>query len=286
VVERQLKMSSAVHAKDVEGLNFGVGGYGLPQQFITIQDDVWKYDPQIVIEVIGLYNDIVNNDRYTAVGGSNYPYYTAENGQLVPDEITRKQQVPPDPRAVQWENRWSDFVNHFKLLQFLNRDLHRAFGPPDWHPGEAFDHRQITTFFPPTDPHLRNAWAVTETTLKLMRDECNAHHAEFWVAVLDFNHQSDPDLKARAQLLKNWGISDPHYPDRRIVEFARKEGIRTIWLAPKLIEYAETHHVALHGFFNTPRNFGHYNAIGHQAIGSYITEELLRSSDVLKGAIN
>ena len=282
VAARELKAHGHLAVRDVEGLNFGVGAYGLPQQLITLQDDVWKYDPQIVIEVIGLYNDIVNNDRYTSVSGRTYPYYTVQNGRLVPDEITRRQQVPPDPHVVKWEGRWGDLVNHSKILQFVNRDLHVALNPPDWQPGLIIDPRQTSTFFPPNNPHLQNAWDVTETSLRMMRDECAAHHAEFWVVVLDFNLQSDPDRAAKARQLKDWGITDMHYPDRRIVEFSRKEGIHTFWLAPLLIDYAESHGAALHGFFNTPRNFGHYNALGQQVIGRLIADELLRNSDALK----
>jgi hypothetical protein len=286
VVERDLKGWKELRARDVEGLNFGVGGYGLPQQWITLHDEVWGYDPQIVIEVMSLYNDIVNNDRYTSVSGRTYPYYTVQDGRLVPDEITRREQVPPDPREVKWEGEWGDFVNHAKILQFLHRFLHLAFNPPDWQPGLIIDPRQTSTFFPPHDPHLRNAWAVTEASLKLMQEECDAHHAEFWVVVVDFNLQSDPDVKAREQLLKEWGITDMHYPDRRIIEFTRKEGIRSFWLAPLLIDYAERHQVALHGFFNTSRNYGHYNVIGEKVIGDLISGELLRHSDALRAGVD
>jgi hypothetical protein len=286
VVERDLRRSTQLQARDVEALNFGVGAYGLPQQWITLRDDVWKYDPQIVVEVIGLYNDIVNNDRYTTVSGRTYPYYTAQDGQLIPDAITQAQQHPPDPETVKWEGRLGGFLNHSKILLYLNRAVRSTVGEREWQPGLVIDPAQTSTFFPPRDPHLENAWKVTETTLKLMRDECTAHHAEFWVVTIDFNIQSEPDPQARAARLRELGISDLHYPDRRIIEFARREGIRNFWLAPLLADYAESHRQALHGFFNTPRNFGHYNLLGHEVIGNFIAGELCRDSEALKAGVN
>lgn len=286
IVERELRQSGQWRARDVESLNFGVGAYGLPQQWITLRQDVWKYDPQIVIEVIGLYNDIVNNDRYTTVSGRTYPYYTVGDGQLIPDAITRAHQHSPDPEVVKWEGRLGDFLNCSKILLFLNRTVRSTLGQSDWQPGLMADPRQTSTFFPPRNPHLENAWQVTETTLKLMQDECTAHHAEFWVVTIDFNIQSEPDPKVRAERLRELGITDAHYPDRRIIEFARKEGIRNYWLAPLLAGYAESHRTALHGFFNTPPNYGHYNLLGHEVIGKFIAGELGRHSDALKAQVN
>jgi hypothetical protein len=286
VVERELRRSKQLRARDVEALNFGVGGYGLPQQWITLRDDVWKYDPQIVVEVIGLYNDIVNNDRYTTVSGRTYPYYTVQDGQLIPDAITREQQRPPDPEAVKWEGRMDDLMNYSTILLHLHRVIRTFEGPAAWQPGLRIDPDQTSTFFPPHDPHLQNAWSVTEASLKLMRKECAIHNAEFWIVVIDFNLQTEPDPKVRAERIRKFGITDLHYPDRRIIEFARREGIHNFWLAPLLAEYAESHRTALHGFFNTPENFGHYNLLGHEIVGSFIAGELSQGSERLKAEAN
>ena len=276
VVARKLKDQAG--AGDVEALNFGVGGYGLPQQWITLRDDVWKYDPQVVVEVLGMYNDIVNNDRFTSVSGRTYPYYTVKDGQLIPDEMTRAQQHQPDPEAVKWEGLRDDLMNHSRLLLHLNRVI-RLFAEPDWQPGLKIDPQQTSTFFPPKNPHLQNAWEVTETTLKLMQAECAKHNAEFLLVVIDFNIQSDPDRPRREAHLRELGITDAHYPDRRIIEFARKQGIHNFWLTPLVTDYAESHHLSLHGFFNTPENYGHYNQGGHEVLGNFIAGELALHSE-------
>jgi hypothetical protein len=285
VMERALKNCAKVQTRSVEVLNFGVGGYGLPQQWMMLRDEIWKYDPQIVIEAIGLYNDVVNGDRYTSVSGHRFPYFIARDGALIPDEITKAQR-PIDENWLAWRNRWRDLENHSKLLLLMENVIFDVVPGQNWQPGLRIDPLQTSTFHPPKDAHLQNAWAVTETSLKLMRDQCAAHHAEFWLVTLDFNIQSEPDLVKRADVFRRYGIDDPDYPDRRLVEFAQREGIRSYWLAPILADYASSHNVALHGFFNTPRNYGHYNEFGDQVVGNLIASELEARSGKLAAPID
>ena len=284
-MERVLKNSPQIQAKTVEVLNFGVGAYALPQQMMMLHDDIWQYDPQIVIEAIGDYNDIVNGDRYTSVSGRPFPYFIAKDGALIPDEMTREQK-PIDPKWLAWRNRWRDFENHFKLLLLMEKVIRDVVPGENWQPGLKIDKLQTSTFHPPNNPHLRNAWAVTETSLRMMRDDCAAHHAEFWIVTLDFQIQTDPDLAHRALVFRLYGIDDPHYPDRRLIEFAQKEGIHSYWMVPALADYAAANHFALHGFFNTPKNYGHYNERGAEVVGTFIANELLKNSPRLREPVN
>jgi hypothetical protein len=284
LLEKELRRSGGFGGRDVEVLNFGVGGYGLPQQWITLRDEVWQYDPQIVIEVVGLYNDIVNSDRYTAVSGCLYPYFTVEGGRLIPDQITQAQS-PPDHNRVVRENWLNDIENRTKLPLLFEKVLRRYALQSQWQPGLALDPRQISTFSPPRDPHLENAWSVSETTLQLMQQQCDAHHAEFWVVTLDYYLQAEPDPVRRTNQLRSLGIADGHYPDKRIVEYATREGIRHFWMSPLLEEYAEKHRTALH-FQTSGGVYLHYNVPGHQVVSRLIADELRRNSDRLKMPVN
>ena len=284
VIERELRRSNELRAHNVEVLNFGVGGYGLPQQWITMRDEIWRYDPQIVIEVAGLYNDIVNNDRHTSVSGCFYPYFTVLDGKLIPDEITRLQ-PPPDPIQVKRENRLNDIENLTKLPLLLENVFRRYVPRPQWQPGLTVDPQQIATYSPPGDPHMENAWRVSETSLQLMQDQCNAHHAEFWVVTLDSHLQADPDPVSKAKRLRALGITDSHYPDKRIIDFAKKAGMRNFWMSPLLEDYAEKHRTSLH-FLTGSGTYLHYNLPGHQMVGSLIANELRHYSDRLKAKVD
>jgi hypothetical protein len=63
---------------------------------------------------------------------------------------------------------------------------------------------------------------------------------------------------------------------------AEDAGINTLMLGPDMLKYAEAKHKALHGFFNTPFNTGHWNAEGHKAAGQLISAALLLRSQVLR----
>ena len=286
VMERILKASPKIQARNVEVLNFGVIAYGMPEFWMTLHDDVWKYDPQIVIDALTPYNDIVDSDRYTTINGRRYPYFIPKDGTLVPDAITLASQKPIDPGWLAWINHWRDFENHFKLLLLMEQVIRKIDPNQNCQPGLRDDPMQVATFHPPRNPHLQNAWNVTETALKLMRDECAAHHAEFWLVTLDYPYQTEPDLRNRARVFQMFGLDDPHYADRRLAEFAQREGIHSYWLSPILADYAASHNIALHGFFNTRRNAGHYNETGNEVVGSFIADYLAANSPRLTAPVD
>ncbi|HEX4210023.1 MAG TPA: hypothetical protein VHY56_06500, partial [Candidatus Binataceae bacterium] len=64
------------------------------------------------------------------------------------------------------------------------------------------------------------------------------------------------------------------YPDRRIAALGQRDGFAVLTLAEPLAQYAEQHHAFLHGFDNTPKGFGHWNAVGHAQAGRLITQKL------------
>jgi hypothetical protein len=281
ILEQELNKIGGLQWRNVEVFNFGVGGYGLAQHWITLHEEIWQYHPQIVVEAVGLYNDIVNCDRYTSVTGNLYPYFTASGDQLIPDAYTRAQR-PPDPRQTERENHVNDLKNRFKLALLTNNVIDHFHPKPRWQPGLEIDPNQTSTFFPPKDPHLQNAWNVAEISLRRMAEECRTHGAEFWIMPLDFHLQADPDPVSKARRLQNFGITDVHYPDRRLMQFAKGLNAHTFWLSPLLEDYATSHRTSLH-FITSYGTFLHYNLLGHRVIADMILEELRRGSERLAG---
>ena len=60
VVERRL---TALRGGPVEVLNFGQGGYGTTQELLTLEHEVWKYSPDLVLLAVTTGNDISDNSR-------------------------------------------------------------------------------------------------------------------------------------------------------------------------------------------------------------------------------
>ncbi|HBL27449.1 MAG TPA: G-D-S-L family lipolytic protein, partial [Acidobacteria bacterium] len=63
ILEQELARCPAVGGRRVEVLNFGVSGYGTAQELLTLQHQVWKYDPGLVLLAFYSGNDVRNNWR-------------------------------------------------------------------------------------------------------------------------------------------------------------------------------------------------------------------------------
>src|SRR5580700_5267402 len=48
-MERELNTVCSQYDRNVEVISFGVGGYGLGPQYLTMKQQIWQYDPQIVL---------------------------------------------------------------------------------------------------------------------------------------------------------------------------------------------------------------------------------------------
>jgi hypothetical protein len=93
-----------------------------------------------------------------------------------------------------------------------------------------------------------------------------------------------PDLAAREAFRKSLGLANLFESDERLAAMATAKSIHSLILAPALAEYAPANHVALHGFYNTKFNDGHWNELGHQIAGETIARELLKSSVAIRGS--
>ena len=123
---------------------------------------------------------------------------------------------------------------------------------------------------------MQDAWRVTEGLLEMMRDEGNAHGAEFRVVELATRPQVLPDPAKRAELEKKLRVQDFSYADRRILEFGEREKISVTTLAPALSAYAQAHRVYLNGFNEGNWGMGHWNETGHRLAAEVIAASLCR----------
>ena len=124
VLSRHVDQALRPEGHPVDVLNFAVNGYTFSQNYLTLRDHVWKYDPQIVVQIVSIPN-IFKNTRELNWGDPRIPFYVLQSGRLVPDEPTRK--APPlNPRRVYWKNRLSDLLNHSTLLSLFNEAFNKA----------------------------------------------------------------------------------------------------------------------------------------------------------------
>jgi hypothetical protein len=290
-LERELNSGLAGEDRKVEVLSFGVGGYGLGPQYITLKQQIWRYDPQIVIVADPIDALILRSSRRLYPGDSyDAPFFEFHDGSLDFDRQTverRSRFVGPNPRQA----LTADLMNESRLLSLVNsarvkagnnvRQMKAAFQPQakGVSPYPA-DYWQTYPLLGPANSDLKEAWAIGEALILGMRDETSRHHAEFWLFVLDAPPQVEPDPQERARFQQHLGVDTLFRSDQLLGDFADRAGIRHKALAPELARVAAERNIVLHGFKGMPRNTGHLNETGHLAVGQLIARTLRQNSPV------
>lgn len=271
LMEQSLNDRNCFDGQPVEVLNFGVGGYGTAQQLLVLQNDVWVYDPDLILLVMFLGNDLKDNVALLNQR-SEYAYYIYNNGQLEPDPNF------PEKKLLHLRQVFGYSSNYLRVLGVLNMMWKTARlqirQPPVV--DATWDEVGIdkAVLKPPTSPIWHEAWQVTEGLLTLIRDEVKAHNAELQVVTISTSITVNPDPALRAELQQLLNRDDLFYPDQRFESFARDEAIPILSLGPPFQAHAEQHQVFLHGFENGNLGSGHWNQAGHQLAGELITREL------------
>jgi hypothetical protein len=262
-------------------LNFGVAGYSTAQELLLLQQEVWKYHPDLVLLAFYPARDIANNMRElnNALDPERSPYFVYRGGQLVLDESFRS--LPAlQPRQIALQNLGYQFNERVDALQAINA-LQR-FGKiriamaavKEKAEKSGVDNLEFTIYAPPSTPAMQTAWKVTEGLLLAMREETAVHGAELRIVMLATRPQVIPDPEKRAELMQKLGVPDFAYADQRIKQLGEISGIPVINLAQPLSSYAEAHHVYLNGFNPSNLGAGHWNETGHRLAAEAIATGL------------
>jgi hypothetical protein len=240
-----------------------------------------------VILAMYLGNAVLNSSRTLSTSSvPGVPFFTLRDGMLVRD-------APPvgiNAQRKALRDRLADIENASRLILMSKEALlatkdklsaWRAEHPNGATPTIPRGYMGTWPYLPPTHPSMREAWKVSEKLIEAIRDEAVTHGAEFWIVTLDMPMQVHPDPNAREEFRRRIGAADLFYPDKRIAELASRESIPIVEMAPDLQRYAETHHVYLHGFFNTPLNTGHWNETGNRVAGELLASRLCEGSKLI-----
>ncbi|HTT74608.1 MAG TPA: SGNH/GDSL hydrolase family protein [Candidatus Binataceae bacterium] len=269
VIGRQLAGCPELKDKRIEALNFGVDGYGTAQELFTLKNKVWSYQPDIVVLAIFLGNDIRNNSVVLEPDQCR-PFFVYDHDQLKltgPFENSPTFKLWCMARFGYRDLRLLDlFTNTWEII----RSGHG--GPTANHPEERAINYSI--YSPPTEKSWQDAWKVTEGLIAATHDEVAKHGAMFLAVTEDTGIQVWPDPSVSEKFAHHLHVADLFYPDRRIAALGQRDGFAVLTLAEPLAQYAQKHHVFLHGFDNTPTGFGHWNATGHAQAGALITQKL------------
>ncbi|HKS26998.1 MAG TPA: SGNH/GDSL hydrolase family protein, partial [Pyrinomonadaceae bacterium] len=298
LMERKLKECPQFAGKQVEVINFGVSGYGTAQELITLRQKVWDYQPDIVLLAFLTFNDIMDNSK-TLKDTEEMPYFVYRDGQLVEDKSfltsrTYTKLTSPWNRLGRWIRdrvRVFQAVHHAAFVYKTYMEARRARQVMEAQNAEAqkrqAEAKQPTgpeqprrptlvnhwVYYEPKDPVWQDAWRVTEGLIAEMSREVKERGAQFVVIVLDNDVQSLPNPKSRENFMRSIGVTDLSYPNRRVEEFCKSQGIQVLDIAPMMLEYAERNNVLLHGFGKDIGN-GHWNSAGHAQAAELMTRKV------------
>jgi hypothetical protein len=273
VLERRL---TALRGSPVEVLNFAEGGYGTGQELLVLQHAVWKYSPDLVLLGFTIGNDISDNLR--ALKRTDYvPYFVYQGDHLVLDSSFVNS--PGYRSRAFWTKRWLGVVQHSRLAQMVNRVRHLRRGVERQRKNTGDPRDEVGLLdevqLPPTTPDWQEAWRVTEGLLRLMRDECRKKNVPFGFVTLTRGIQVTPVREKKEKFLRQLGVKDLYYPDRRLADFGKREGIPVFNLAPPMAAEAEKRQVYFHADLLTHTvGVGHWNQEGHQIVGELIASWL------------
>jgi hypothetical protein len=272
-------------------------GYGTAQELLMLRRQAIRYSPDVVVLAFFPGNDVYDNwpplqSLFPAESLGPRPFFYYQDGRLQVDKSFRSapHSLEVSERAV-YGSRLRRLLWHFRIWQLLYH-LHYS-GPlaavwiaartieKAWTSGGALSDRFANVersdrlvLNPPSGKAWRDAWRVTEGLVSETADEAQEAHARFLLVVLSESLQAYPGRAAREALLRNAGVKDPFYPNKRLAALARSRGFAVLSLGEPLQKYADEHKVFLHGFANVVAGVGHLNEAGHEITGDMIAERI------------
>lgn len=115
---------------------------------------------------------------------------------------------------------------------------------------------------------------VTEREISEVDRDCARQGVSFVALTPSNPPQDNPNAQARAAYEKRLSVDHLDYPDQRIQQLGAREPFQVFSLAAPIPQYAETHHVELHGFANSAPGIGHRNELGHEVAGELIAARI------------
>ncbi|MEL7034223.1 MAG: SGNH/GDSL hydrolase family protein [Cyanobacteria bacterium J06592_8] len=272
VMENELKSCSALQEKDIEVINFGVDGYGTAQELLKLRQEVWNYNPDIIVLSFFIGNDIIDNSA--KLESNHYrPFFVNKDGELVPDYSFRNLSLEHSDRywITMVDKLPSWLVNNSRILQ-VTKKAERDFKQKNLL--QHLNKLNAKNFKEPTDLVWEDAWKITEGLIAMMNQEVKEKNAQFLLVTIADPMQVHPNPKYRQSFMERYEIEDLLYPDKRLASLGDREGFSVLNLAEPFQSYSEENQVCLHGFEKAVPCGGHWNPDGHEFAAQEIANKL------------
>jgi len=268
-VSRQLEplLATAAPGRPVDAVNAGNAGFGTAQEVLYLEHDGAAYQPDVVVLVYFVDNDLPDNGyrvaRERRLDTTRRPFFVPDGRGGI--ELRPGLAPPPDRlevvRPLLRKSVAYNLIENFLL----------------WHEAREQEQAQIgknrPTYLvdPPAD--WDEAWWVTEQILGRARDSARSIGAELVVVAAPSYFQLDAD--AWRWLVegdtRERNVYRQDVPNRRLAEIAGRQGLRFLDLLPAI---RAEHQAGARLYFPAD---GHWTGAGHAFAARQIAEYLTAS---------
>ncbi|MBN2406606.1 MAG: hypothetical protein JXJ19_02815 [Elusimicrobia bacterium] len=208
IVEKILKDERGL---DIQAVNSGVGGYSPWQEYIYLQKEGLKYDPDLVVLTFVL-NDVTEKFILKRFGGTGM---ASEGWQLF--------QTASGKSGIRYLTR--------KLAERLKYGKDVKEGARE---KEIYD--SITMIYEPDKPWFRNAWKITLGNLSKIVELCRDKDIPLLLVITPYNHQFE-------------NIKDYSAPQEKLRLFAIENNVPFLDMLPVLDETAKRNNISPMGYY-------------------------------------
>lgn len=274
-----LKTCTNFHkGKEIEVINFGVSEYGTTQQYLTLKNNVWKYNPDIILLAFYSGNDI--SDNVKSLSQKKYrPYFLFKEDNII--DVDRSFL---NSKAYKMLSSFSGqtlikLSQYSRILQLLREAYVQTYFDNQNTKKKNEKHQKPqdkSNVYNPINSDWSRAWFITEKILNLINDDVKSKKKDFILISLTTPMQVNPDMSEIEKFKMKNNINDIFYPEKRLSKFSKKNSIKYIELAQKMSSLALKNKIYFHGFENTKLGTGHWNKKGHYQASKLISENICK----------
>ena len=264
--------------KTIEIINFGVSEYGTTQQYLTLKNNVWKYNPDLVLLAFYSENDVADN--YRELSKKKYrPYFLFQNGEKFKIDTGFLDSKPYKILSSYYGQLFIKISQYSRISQLIREAYVQSYFKKKQKESNR-DNNKLTlvssSLYNPTNQLWKNAWNVTEKIIIMIDKEVKKRNKDFILVSLSNPIQVNPDLDKYLNFKEKNKIFNIFYPETRLKKLSKKNSFDYISLSKKMRKKALKENIYFHGFNNTKLGTGHWNIQGHSTASKIIASEICK----------
>jgi lysophospholipase L1-like esterase len=247
--------------KRIEVINAGVSGWGTDDELRYLTNYGLQYQPDLVVVVMTLHNDISDNLRQY--------WHRVQGGILI------EQRRPPMSFVDYHVTRLKAYLStRFQLYQLWRRVRH---GGEIRQAGRQLHSHVVQLFEEPTPGTIAEGVTLTDLLLQQVQQETRAAGGRVVLVLLPIRYQLSDSVFA--DLVRSAGVPPATMqvdkPQRMITPLANGLGIPVIDLLPAFRKWTADSATSLY-----LESDGHWSVAGHQLAAASVADGLLRDGTV------